>query len=131
MKFLKVIAILASFPIALMLAGCYDTDKFIENMKAGDEQSAKIRPIIDDYLKNQEKIFEVIKKYKGAADNAGDNESYFEGNDNNTIGELKPLVTQEQLDEFTNMIKEYRLAKTKEMQGEAGGGRKGHKQNEE
>lgn len=100
-------------------------------MNLSNEQISKIRPIIDEYLKNQEKIFEVIQKYKKPSGTiAGDDmkdqreeiEGYFEGNDNITIEQLKPLVTDVQFRVFTNMAYENRLEKFKELFGENGAG---------
>jgi len=137
---LKAAIILISFSIVLLLTGCDDTGKFLDKMNLSNEQITKIRPIIEDYLKNQDKIFEVIQKYKKPSgfndrdemkEQREEIEGYFEGNDNIATEQVKPLVTQEQLSEFTIIAKEYRQEKFKEMFGgetDGGGPRgKGHK----
>lgn len=129
---------LLPFSFLFLLTGCGDTQKFIDRMKLSNEEAVKVKPVIEEYLKKQSEIFEIIKKYKKPSGGTGGDStdrsamkddmekqkeeigSFFESNDNDAMKELKPLVTEEQLNVFLNTAKEYRQEKIKEMMGGTG-----------
>ena len=66
MKRRRLFSLLAAACCILAFSGCSDAQKYLEKMDLSRDQISKVRPIIEDYLKKQDKIFELLKSEEPA-----------------------------------------------------------------
>jgi hypothetical protein len=154
MKSLK--AFFSILIVAIMLASCYDLERFGDRMRLSKDQFEKAKPILNEYLQRQDKIIEELQalrpKFKSRhKNNAIEGQSgemvltpaawsdqaaplkeakqKFEENDNAAVQQLQAFLSPEQIQTFKTYAEDYRKDQLRQARGgggHGGGHRGGH-----